>query len=76
MTENRRKFFYNGFVLTLVALAMRTVSLFFGAYVTRTVGEVGMGLYTLVGTVYGFAVTLATSGVSLTVTRQVAAALG
>lgn len=76
MTENRRRFFYNGFVLTLVALAMRTVSLFFGAYVTRTVGEVGMGLYTLVGTVYGFAVTLATSGVSLTVTRRVAAALG
>ena len=76
MTENRRRFFYNGIVLTLVALAMRTVSLFFGAYVTRTVGEVGMGLYTLVGTVYGFAVTIATSGISLTVTRQVAAALG
>jgi len=76
MTENRRRFFYNGFILTLVALAMRTVSLFFGAYVTRTVGEVGMGLYTLVSTVYGFAVTLATSGISLTVTRQVATALG
>lgn len=76
MTNNRKRFFYNGAVLTLVALAMRTVSLFFGAYVTRAVGEVGMGLYTLVSTVYGFAVTLATSGVSLTVTRQVAAALG
>ena len=76
MTENRRRFFYNGFVLTLVALAMRTVALFFGAYVTRAVGEVGMGLYTLVGTVYGFAVTLATSGISLTVTRLVAAAVG
>ena len=76
MTENRRRFFYNGALLTLVALAMRTVSLFFGAYVTRAVGEVGMGLYTLVGTVYGFAVTLATSGISLTVTRLVASALG
>ncbi len=76
MTENRKRFFYNGFVLTLVALAMRTISLFFGAYVTRTVGEVGMGLYTLIGTVYGFAVTLATSGVSLTVTRLVASSIG
>ena len=76
MTENRKRFFYNGFLLTLVALAMRTISLFFGAYVTRTVGEVGMGLYTLIGTVYGFAVTLATSGVSLTVTRLVASAIG
>lgn len=76
MTENRKRFFYNGFILTLVALAMRTISLFFGAYVTRTVGEVGMGLYTLINTVYGFAVTLATSGVSLTVTRLVATALG
>jgi len=76
MTENRRRFFYNGFILTLVALAMRTISLFFGAYVTRTVGEVGMGLYTLINTVYGFAITLATSGVSLTVTRLVASAVG
>ena len=76
MTKNRRKFFYNGFILTLVALAMRTIALFFGAYVTRTVGEVGMGLYTLISTVYGFAVTLATSGISLTVTRLVAAAIG
>ena len=76
MTENRRRFFYNGFVLTLVALAMRTISLFFGAYVTRTVGEVGMGLYTLISTVYGFAVTLACSGIHLGTTRTVADALG
>ena len=76
MTENRRRFFCNGFLLTLVALVMRTVALFFGAYVTRAVGAVGMGLYTLVSTVYGFAVTLATSGVSLTVTRLVASSIG
>ena len=63
-------------LLTAVGLAMRTVSMFFGAFVSRTVGAEGVGLFTLVMTVYSFAVTLATSGVSLTVTRLVASAIG
>ncbi len=63
-------------MLTAVALAMRTVAMLFGAFVTRTVGAEGMGLYTVVMTVYSFAVTFATSGISLTVTRLVAGAIG
>ena len=55
---------------------MRTVGMFFGAFISRAVGAEGMGLYTLVMTVYSFAVTLATSGISLTVTRLVASAIG
>ncbi|MBE6636049.1 MAG: hypothetical protein E7617_07625 [Ruminococcaceae bacterium] len=74
--EARKRFFYNGIMLTLVGLAIRTVSLFFNAFVTRAVGSEAVGLYTLIMTVYGFAVTLATSGISLTVTRLVAAAQG
>jgi len=50
--------------------------MFFGAFISRTVGAEGTGLYTLIMTVYSFAVTLATSGISLTVTRLVASALG
>ncbi len=55
---------------------MRTVAMFFGAFISRTVGAEGTGLYTLIMTVYSFALTLATSGISLTVTRLVASALG
>ncbi len=75
MSEAKR-FFKSGILLTLVGLAMRTVAMFFGAFISRTVGAEGTGLYTLVMTVYSFAVTLATSGISLTVTRLVASAIG
>ena len=75
MSEAKR-FFQSGILLTLVGLAMRTVAMFFGAFVSRTVGAEGTGLYTLVMTVYSFAVTLATSGISLTVTRLVASVIG
>ena len=72
----RRKFFFNGTLLTLVGLSIKTAALLFGAFVSRTVGAEGTGLYTLVMTVYSFAVTFATSGISLTVTRLVATAIG
>ncbi len=74
--SDKMRFFRSGILLTLVGLAMRTVSMFFGAFISRTVGAEGTGLFTLVTTVYSFAVTFATSGISLTVTRLVAAALG
>ena len=70
------KFIRSGITLTAVGLAMRTVAMLFGAFITRTVGAEGMGIYTVVMTVYSFAVTFATSGISLTVTRLVAEAVG
>ena len=75
MIENKR-FFKSGIMLTLVGLAIKTGGMLFGAYISRTVGAEGTGLYTLVMTVYSFALTLATSGISLTVTAKVAAAIG
>ena len=64
MTNRKKRFFYNGILLTAVGITMRTV------------GAEGVGLYTLVMTVYNFAVTFATSGISLTMTRLVASAIG
>ena len=55
---------------------MRTVALFFSAFISRTVGAEGVGLHTMIMTVYSFAVTFATSGISLTTTRLVASAIG
>ncbi len=62
-------------MLTVVALAMRTVGMLFGAFISSAVGTEGVGLYTIIMTVYSFAVTFATSGISLTVTCLVAEAL-
>ncbi len=72
----RKKFFYNGILLTIVGLSVRSVGMAFNSYITRTVGAEGIGLFTLIMTVYSFAITFATSGISLTVTRLVAEAIG
>ncbi|MCI8590461.1 MAG: oligosaccharide flippase family protein [Clostridiales bacterium] len=55
---------------------MRTVGVVFNAYVSDHIGESGMGLFTLVMSVYTFAVTFATSGINLAATRLTAEAMG
>lgn len=75
MTKVKR-FIYNGTVLTFVGFAMRGVALFLGAYISSAIGAEGIGLQGLIATVYSFAVTFATSGASLSVTRLVAASIG
>ena len=72
----KRKFIYNGLMLTLVGFAMRGAALFLGAYISGVIGAEGMGLQGLISTAYAFAVTFATSGVGLSVTRLVAASIG
>ncbi len=72
----KRQFLKNGALLAAVSLLMRGVSMLFNAYIVRRVGAEGMGLMSLTMSVYAFAVTFATSGISLAVTRLVAAALG
>ncbi len=73
---NRKRFFYNGILLTLSALAVRSAQLFFSSALGKRVGAEAIGLYTLIGSLYSFAVTFASAGVTLTVTRLVAGAIG
>lgn len=70
------RFIVNGSIMTLVALFMRTVSVIFNVYISNQIGAEGLGLFTLIVTVYGFALTVATSGVNLASTRLVSEALG
>lgn len=70
---SKKRFIRDGVMLTLVALITRVVSMAFSAFLSGVVGSEGLGLFTLVMTVYSFALTLATSGVGLAVTRAVAA---
>lgn len=71
-----KKYLANGALMTAVALALRGLSVAFNAYVSRRIGAEALGLYTLLGSVYSFALTLALSGINLTATRLVSDALG
>ena len=71
-----KKFLANGTIMTAVALALRALSVAFNAYISQKIGAEALGLYTLLGSVYGFALTLALSGINLTTTRMVSDDLG
>lgn len=74
--KKAKKFICDGLLLTATALIMRTVGVAFNAYTADKLGEAGMGLFSLVMSVYAFAVTFATSGINLAATRLTAEALG
>ncbi len=71
-----KKFILNGLLITAVSLVIRAVSVSFNVYLSNKIGAVAMGVFTLVSTVYGFALTVATSGVGLAATRHIAEAVG
>lgn len=70
--KGKYRFILNGAVLAVAGIIIRTVAVSFNGYVSRRVGAEGMGLFTLVMSVYGLAVTLASSGVNLAVVRMTA----
>ena len=74
--DRLKRFFINGLLMTAVTLVIRYVSVAFNVYLTDKMGAVAMGLFTLVSSVYGFALTLATSGISLATTKLVSEAMG
>ncbi len=69
-----RTFIYNSLLLTLSAVLMRAVGVAYNVYISNRVGAEVMGLYSLVTNIWGFALTLATSGINLAATRCVAEA--
>ncbi len=71
-----KKFILNGLLLSAVSLIMRFVGVSYNVYISNRVGAEAMGLFTLISTVYGFGITLATSGVNLASTRLVSEAIG
>lgn len=67
----KKRFLINGFWLTATTLITTTIGIFFRVYLSNSIGAEAIGLYQLILTVYFFAVTLTTSGVTLIVTRLV-----
>lgn len=67
--KSRNLFIANAALLSFVNIIMRGIAVSFNAYVNRKVGAECMGLFTLVMSIYGFAVTLALSCVNLAAVR-------
>ncbi len=76
MVRVLRKFVINGAVLTVSSLLLRTIGVAFNAFITRKLGDDGVGLFTLIMSIYGLAVTVAASGVNLAATRMCAETIG
>lgn len=70
--KQARQIFRDALTLAASALLMRTVAVWFQIAISNRAGAEAMGLYSLMSGVYGFALTFATSGIHLGVTRMVA----
>ncbi|MBQ4112060.1 MAG: polysaccharide biosynthesis C-terminal domain-containing protein [Clostridia bacterium] len=71
-----RRFAVNALLLIAVNLFMRTVGVSFNVYLAGRAGGEVMGLHSLLGGVYGLAMTLGSGGIHLGTTRMVADVLG
>ena len=76
MASKTRVFFLNALSLTATALIMRGVGMIFNVIVSNRAGSEAMGLYSMLGSVYAFTITLGAAGVNLGTTRLVSEALG
>ncbi|MBQ3141128.1 MAG: oligosaccharide flippase family protein, partial [Clostridia bacterium] len=70
--KRTERFLLNGTILSASSVLMRSIGVFFSVFISNRIGADGVGLYTLIMSVYSFAVTLATSGVNTASTRLVA----
>lgn len=68
----KRSFGFGVALLSLVNILLRMIGVSFQAYLSRKIGAESMGLFTLVMSVYGFAVTIALSGIPFATVRLTA----
>lgn len=61
-------FLINGVILTSTSLLMRGLSLVFNIYIANMVGSETIGIFSLIMSVYSFAITVATSGLGVSCT--------
>ena len=67
----KKIFFFNALLMSVTSIALRMVMVRYNVYLADKLTAEGMGIFSLVMTIYGFAVTVATSGLSLATTRIV-----
>ena len=71
-----QRFLYNAVLLTVTNLGMRGIGVLFNRFLTVRIGTQGLGQFSLMMSVYGFAVTAASAGIHLAVTRVVSESCG
>ena len=65
-------FVFNTFILLLSSVILQIITMFFNIYISNTIGEEAVGVFTLVMSVYLFGITLASAGINIASTRIVA----
>ena len=74
--RKRTRFIYNTALLTASTLVMRCIGCAFQVWLAGRIGSAGIGLYQLMGSVGGLAVTFAVSGIGFGTMRLVSEELG
>lgn len=64
-------FLFNGIILTSTALIMRGIGMVFNIYVANKIGSEAVGIFSLIMSVYSFAITISTSGLGIACTCTV-----
>lgn len=64
-----KTFILNTLILITTNLILRCISIFFNSYISQKIGSEALGLYGLIMSIYGLAITIALSGINLTTTK-------
>lgn len=66
-----RLFIFNTLILLFSSIILQIIGMFFNIYISNTIGEEAVGVFSLVMTVYLFGITLASAGINISATRVV-----
>ena len=67
-----KTFLLNTIILLVSSVLFQVVNMFFNIFISNTIGEEAIGLFSLVMSVYTFGITLASAGINISATRVVA----
>lgn len=65
-------FIFNTFILLISSVILQVITSFFNIYISNTIGEEAVGVFSLVMSVYMFGITLASAGMNIASTRVIA----
>lgn len=64
-------FIFNTLILLFSSVILQVISMLFNVYISNTIGEEAVGVFSLVMSVYMFGITLASAGINIAATRVV-----
>ena len=60
--------FFNTIILLLSSIILQIINMFFSIFISNTIGEEAVGVFSLVMSVYMFGITLASAGINISTT--------